>query len=195
SDCQVGSWEAWSECDTECGPGTMVRTRKAIQEPKNGGKHCPTLTQKRSCLGTRCPHNPRSALKGKFVLGTVGFLIFCLPSLFETLAINLLKRYYSQLVRLSASCQLRENLSRATGGKVCVRCESQAMRPNLGYRCPGHGTMDRSTRWSALSTPHCHGRWMRLQVESALRPGLVDNFISDVNTCPICEEGPAFIFV
>jgi hypothetical protein len=78
---------------------------------------------------------------------------------------------------------------------VCVRCESQAMRPNLGYRCPGHGTMDRSTRWSALSTPHCHGRWMRLQVESALRPGLVDNFISDVNTCPICEEGPAFIFV
>ncbi|KAI5725683.1 hypothetical protein M8J77_018782 [Diaphorina citri] len=188
----------------------MVRTRKAIQEPKNGGKHCPTLTQKRGCLGTRCPHNPRSALKETAMLLPIE--LSSSRKLNETLDIrrNLWDRYPKdpvedqskeycvvfQVIKISRACKKESHFSdMREGGKVCVRCESQAMRPNLGYRCPGHGTMDRSTRWSALSTPHCHGRWMRLQVESALRPGLVDNFISDVNTCPICEEGPAFIFV
>uniref|UniRef100_A0A8D8SFX0 Somatomedin-B and thrombospondin type-1 domain-containing protein n=3 Tax=Cacopsylla melanoneura TaxID=428564 RepID=A0A8D8SFX0_9HEMI len=214
TDCQVGSWEAWSDCDTECGPGTMVRARKVKQEAKNGGKHCPSLTQKRGCLGTNCPHNPRSALKETAMLLPIELSsskkinetsMDIRENLWEHYTKNqnedLSKEYcvVFQVIKISRACKKESHFSSLReGGKVCVRCESQAMRPALGYRCPGHGTMDRSTRWSALSIPHCHGRWMRLQVESVLRPELVDNFVSGsggTNTCPICEEGPAFIFV
>lgn len=212
ADCQVSGWAAWSECDTECGPGTMVRTRTVTQEAQNGGKHCPSLTQKRGCLGTRCPHNPRSALKETAML--LPMELSSSRKINETSDIrhNLWDRYPKdpnedhskeycvvfQVIKISQACHREEHFSNLEeGGKVCVRCEAQAMRPSLGYRCPGHGTMARSTRWAALSTPHCHGRWMRLQVESALRPELMDNSIDGgtQNTCPICSEGPAFIFV
>ena len=46
-DCQVSEWTPWSVCDKSCGTGVMLRTRKIIRAPQNGGKHCPTLTQKR----------------------------------------------------------------------------------------------------------------------------------------------------
>lgn len=49
------------------------------------------------------------------------------------------------------------------GEVKCVRCELQAMRKSLGYRCPGHGTMERATRWTALSAHQCHGQWVRLE--------------------------------
>lgn len=57
-DCQVSEWTPWSECDKSCGTGVMLRTRKIIRAPQNGGKHCPSLTQKRSCQGIRC-HSER----------------------------------------------------------------------------------------------------------------------------------------
>ncbi|KAH8265767.1 hypothetical protein KR026_012378 [Drosophila bipectinata] len=53
-DCQVGDWGAWSECDKSCGTGMMTRTRQILQAAQNGGKHCPTLLQKRGCQGYRC---------------------------------------------------------------------------------------------------------------------------------------------
>ncbi|KAH8387753.1 hypothetical protein KR093_009375 [Drosophila rubida] len=53
-DCQVGEWGAWSECDKSCGSGMMTRTRQVLQAAQNGGKHCPTLQQKRGCQGYRC---------------------------------------------------------------------------------------------------------------------------------------------
>ncbi|XP_016952086.1 uncharacterized protein LOC108025912 isoform X1 [Drosophila biarmipes] len=53
-DCQVGDWGAWSECDKSCGTGMMTRNRQVLQAAQNGGKHCPTLQQKRSCQGYRC---------------------------------------------------------------------------------------------------------------------------------------------
>ncbi|KAH8315424.1 hypothetical protein KR067_008703 [Drosophila pandora] len=53
-DCQVGDWGAWSECDKNCGTGMMTRTRQILQAAQNGGKHCPTLLQKRGCQGYRC---------------------------------------------------------------------------------------------------------------------------------------------
>ncbi|XP_067635375.1 uncharacterized protein vex isoform X2 [Eurosta solidaginis] len=53
-DCQVGDWTPWSECDKSCGMGVTSRTRKMMQAPQNGGKHCPSLTQKRNCQGFRC---------------------------------------------------------------------------------------------------------------------------------------------
>lgn len=63
-DCVMSEWESWSECDTECGSGMMTRKRQVMKTPVNGGKHCPSLVQKRACMGTRCPNYPGSALKG-----------------------------------------------------------------------------------------------------------------------------------
>ncbi|XP_068159673.1 hybrid signal transduction histidine kinase A isoform X2 [Drosophila tropicalis] len=53
-DCQVSDWGAWSECDKSCGTGMMTRTRQILQAAQNGGKHCPSLLQKRGCQGYRC---------------------------------------------------------------------------------------------------------------------------------------------
>ncbi|EDV95389.1 GH17600 [Drosophila grimshawi] len=53
-DCQVGEWGAWSECDKSCGTGMMTRTRQILQAAQNGGKHCPSMLQKRGCQGYRC---------------------------------------------------------------------------------------------------------------------------------------------
>ncbi|KAH8240489.1 hypothetical protein KR038_003497 [Drosophila bunnanda] len=53
-DCQVGDWGPWSECDKSCGTGMMTRSRQVLQAAQNGGKHCPTLQQKRGCQGYRC---------------------------------------------------------------------------------------------------------------------------------------------
>lgn len=62
------------------------------------------------------------------------------------------------------------------------------MRPSLGYRCPGHGTMERATRWTALSAPHCHGKWVRLEVNHAVPLDADDS-------CSVCPGGGDFIFV
>ncbi|XP_037036198.1 somatomedin-B and thrombospondin type-1 domain-containing protein [Bradysia coprophila] len=53
-DCTVSEWGVWSDCDTLCGTGIMSRTRKVINSPTNGGKHCPSLVQKRGCQGFKC---------------------------------------------------------------------------------------------------------------------------------------------
>ncbi|RWS21843.1 uncharacterized protein B4U80_10872 [Leptotrombidium deliense] len=69
----------------------------------------------------------------------------------------------------------------AQGNQVCVACESSAMRKHLGYRCHGHGVDDRQTRWTSLSVPDCHGRWIRK---------------GHSRDCPCHRDGhPDFIFV
>ncbi|PVD31613.1 hypothetical protein C0Q70_07029 [Pomacea canaliculata] len=50
-DCTVFEWSDWTECDNPCGYGTRRRTRKVDTYPENGGKHCPTLKQRRACVG------------------------------------------------------------------------------------------------------------------------------------------------
>lgn len=65
-DCTVSEWGVWSDCDTSCGTGIMSRTRKVINSPTNGGKHCPSLVQKRGCQGFKCHHHSdRKVLRGK----------------------------------------------------------------------------------------------------------------------------------
>ncbi|XP_055299240.1 somatomedin-B and thrombospondin type-1 domain-containing protein [Sitodiplosis mosellana] len=53
-DCTVSEWGVWSECDVPCGTGMMSRTRSILNAPENGGKHCPSLVQKRGCQGFKC---------------------------------------------------------------------------------------------------------------------------------------------
>lgn len=64
-DCQVTPWGPWSACDTDCGPGTMSRTRTVQVQPQNGGRHCPSLEQRRGCQVSNCHHHPDPAIKGK----------------------------------------------------------------------------------------------------------------------------------
>jgi hypothetical protein len=71
------------------------------------------------------------------------------------------------------------------GERVCVKCETQALRKDLGYRCAGHGVEDRATRWTGLSASHCHGKWIRLDTGSSAQDA----------SCPTCKRGPDYIFV
>ena len=65
-DCSVSDWHSWSECDVKCGTGMMSRARTVMTAPENGGKHCPSLLQKRGCQGHKCHnHHDRKALRGK----------------------------------------------------------------------------------------------------------------------------------
>lgn len=66
-DCQVTPWGPWSACDTDCGPGTMSRTRTVQIQPENGGRHCPSLEQRRGCQVSNCHHHPDPAIKGKLM--------------------------------------------------------------------------------------------------------------------------------
>lgn len=54
-DCTVGEWSDWSACDKPCGSGTQIQTRQITQQPANGGKACPALTQSKACNTQGCP--------------------------------------------------------------------------------------------------------------------------------------------
>lgn len=65
-DCTVSEWGVWNECDVSCGTGMMSRTRTILNAPENGGKHCPSLVQKRGCQGFKCHgQRDRRVLRGK----------------------------------------------------------------------------------------------------------------------------------
>lgn len=72
-DCQVTSWGPWSTCDTDCGPGSMSRTRSVKIQPQNGGRHCPSLEQRRGCQVSTCHHHPDPAIKGKKEIHCLSF--------------------------------------------------------------------------------------------------------------------------
>ena len=64
-DCDVSHFGPWSICDVSCGLGKMTRSRVVLREPENGGKHCPTLVQSRSCQGGQCANGTNKGGKGK----------------------------------------------------------------------------------------------------------------------------------
>lgn len=65
-DCTVSEWGVWSECDIPCGTGMMSRNRTILSTQENGGKHCPSLVQKRGCQGLKCHgQRDRRVLRGK----------------------------------------------------------------------------------------------------------------------------------
>lgn len=89
-----------------------------------------------------------------------------------------------EVTKSRKGCEVSENAaiqSLIPGKRVCVSCESAAMRKHLGYRCHGHGIDDKSTRWTSVSSDNCHGRWIRR---------------GQFDTCPCNLDGmPDFIFV
>ncbi|KAI4455358.1 rpe-spondin [Holotrichia oblita] len=90
-----------------------------------------------------------------------------------------------EVLKASKACR-KEQVFNALkeGERICVKCESEALRKNLDWRCQGHGVAGRVTRWSAFSAPHCHGKWLRAQPEPS-------------KECPAknCPSNSTFIFV
>lgn len=76
-DCTVSEWGVWSECDVTCGTGMMSRTRSILNAPENGGKHCPSLVQKRGCQGFKCHgQRDRRVLRGMYLFYSIIINIF-----------------------------------------------------------------------------------------------------------------------
>lgn len=49
-DCVVSDWGPWSDCDSQCGPGSQSRTRTIVTEPTRGGAFKPNSIKSRLLL-------------------------------------------------------------------------------------------------------------------------------------------------
>ncbi|GLV36931.1 uncharacterized protein CBL_02234 [Carabus blaptoides fortunei] len=203
-DCVVSPWGSWSACDAECGSGMMSRSRTVEVQPRNGGRRCPSLQQRRGCQVGTCQHHQTDVAVKEMAMLLPGSLSLS-RHINETSDIrrNLRMRdpqdhpefdkdreYCVEFEVLKASKACRKELQYSSlreGERVCVRCESEALRKSLGWRCQGHGAEGRGTRWTALSAPHCHGKWLR--VHSA-----PDHACASV-TCSAPAHNATFIFV
>eukprot|EP00455_Lapot_gusevi_P045586 TRINITY_DN5858_c0_g2_i2.p1 TRINITY_DN5858_c0_g2~~TRINITY_DN5858_c0_g2_i2.p1 ORF type:complete len:248 (+),score=44.10 TRINITY_DN5858_c0_g2_i2:50-793(+) len=54
-DCRLSTWSEWSACTKPCGGGTKTKTRTVVEEPKNGGRKCGSLTWTTWCNQQHCP--------------------------------------------------------------------------------------------------------------------------------------------
>lgn len=205
-DCQLGDWEDWEECNTQCGRGVMTRRRQVLVEARNGGKPCGAVSERRLCWGSNCKV-ARSNV-GVEEMRETGKII---PSIYgayrnnkmydpfkDPLRSNLYEEYHKhnlitrpmyhtmfQVVRSSPICgakfapQWAKMLKK--GATICVECQQFAMHKRLGVRCKGHGALNKETRWDAVTTPGCHGIWT---MSSAANNG----------PCPPSKE-QSFIFI
>ncbi|NXI00962.1 SPON1 protein, partial [Pachycephala philippinensis] len=57
-DCELTEWSQWSECNTSCGKGHMIRTRMIKIEPQFGGTACPETVQRTKCRVRKCLRGP-----------------------------------------------------------------------------------------------------------------------------------------
>lgn len=54
-DCRVSSWSKWERCSVTCGEGYKRKTRRIIQNARNGGRACPRrLLKTRKCNEAPC---------------------------------------------------------------------------------------------------------------------------------------------
>ncbi|XP_076253898.1 somatomedin B and thrombospondin type 1 domain containing protein vexed [Rhynchophorus ferrugineus] len=200
-DCQVTPWGPWSACDADCGPGTMSRSRSIKIQPQNGGRHCPSLEQRRGCQVSTCYHHSDPAIKEIAMLLPGSLSQSRIANTTSDIRKNLRVRDPSEnpqydpkktycvefeILKASKACRKEESYNALKEGeRICVRCESEALHEDLGWRCQGHGVEGRVTRWSALSAPHCHGKWLRAQPE-----------LDATCSARTCKELPnVFIFV
>ncbi|XP_014237901.1 somatomedin-B and thrombospondin type-1 domain-containing protein-like [Trichogramma pretiosum] len=200
-DCVVSAWGPWSDCDSECGPGAQTRTRLVERGPENGGKHCPQLAQRRGCQGVKCHRrNPKSALKEVALLLPAELSDVRHANDSNDIRTNLRYRYVEDpehdltreycvtftVTKASKACYKEPSLSQfIEGARVCVHCQTQALRRELDWRCEGDGgTEAMITRWSMLSFPHCHGKWLRTRKTGP-----------ECSSAELCQPRPHYIFV
>jgi hypothetical protein len=184
-DCLVAEdWGPWGECDARCGPGVRQRTRRIFRSPKNGGKPCPKTNERIACEGTQCKvarapegHDELRETAKIIPASFGGWRSDVKYDPFRDIRRNLFERYQRTLkvdrptycmkfefteVWPACSVQTADNPTAAIvkGNTVCVECQPLAMKKSLGSRCKGHGAMMRETRWKAVLTSGCHGKWV-----------------------------------
>ncbi|CAH8451788.1 unnamed protein product [Dicrocoelium dendriticum] len=69
----------------------------------------------------------------------------------------------------------------AKGRQICVTCYPGYMREDLGFRCSGSGLLNVETRWRAVQTADCHGRFRMLTMPQ--------------RACTCDAEATSFIFI
>ena len=46
--------------------------------------------------------------------------------------------------------------------EICVECQPKAMGEGFRTTCPGHGSTESDTFWTAVNSHGCHGWWRRM---------------------------------
>jgi len=172
-DCEVSPWEVWGKCNAECGFGTMKRKRKIIQYPKNDGKACPNLQQKRACntnricrkdKGNRAFILPISYRRPKFGNWLYESILPAKKTQYNKEFENKEKSTKSYCIhyRLKHKRNTCKGtwVSQLSASKVmCTECQSRAMDNG---KCRGEGAIYQKSKWEALGLNGCQGDWIRL---------------------------------
>lgn len=169
-DCVISLWASWSNCNAQCGFGTMKRRRVVLQVARNGGKPCPYKREKKGCFQQKC--------KGDMVLAQI------LPAEFRrqpfgsykyekilpenkvlTEIQQTRKRFRSHCVNFKLSskhphCQGTWADKLEKNKLMCVECQP-AIMDDQGY-CKGEGIVGNYTSWVATDAKTCSGLWMRV---------------------------------
>ncbi|OXA62486.1 Somatomedin-B and thrombospondin type-1 domain-containing protein [Folsomia candida] len=187
-DCEVSNWGPWSSCDTDCGQGTMTRSRSVTRESRNGGTACPSMIQNRGYIAVLLPIEFRNKRK---------------VNESSDITKNLRSRYPKdpekensfpycvefQVIRYTRACKSLQSFTTfREGSRVCVFCEEEAQKSYTGYRCSGTGASNGvSTRFSSIREPACHGKWRHVALtRSDDKTGACSSR---------CDEESSFIFV
>ncbi|XP_005990222.1 somatomedin-B and thrombospondin type-1 domain-containing protein [Latimeria chalumnae] len=167
-DCEVGPWGPWSECDLPCVIGSRERTRQVTVPPRNGGKPCPDLKQRRGCFG----HSPMcdSAKEVAKILPDSFKRDFKDPWRRPHMLMKEDKAshcVYFRVKQAGSACRLGLWSSQLVWDQlVCVECQGDAMSNN---RCNGEGIEGVRTFWTAASAPGCRGSWERESAQGNCR--------------------------
>lgn len=160
--CKVSKWGKWNNCNTDCGIGSMTRTRKIIQYPLNGGTACPALKQTRGCNRVCNTNNYATILPILYRRPVYYGFEEILPAPLE---VEYKKEFrsssfcvYFKLTNKRDSCQSSWARTLNADRLICVECQSRVM---VNGHCRGEGQHGIRTRWKALGVSRCHGDWVR----------------------------------
>ncbi|XP_071945308.1 somatomedin-B and thrombospondin type-1 domain-containing protein-like [Antedon mediterranea] len=189
-DCVVNDWSHWSGCNAQCGIGHAVRLRYVEIEAEEGGKPCPETIQKRACMSLYCDDEPKKKkkLNAAHILpyhyrkgrinpkwNAITNLIGIDEPKYSSYCVTFTIQKVNKGCRNQVSTKWTDVITKGT--ELCVQCEEPAMKDD--GLCRGDGVQGERTRWTAIDSPGCRGRWIRKNIEQPCT----------------CNTGSDFIFV